>query len=92
MVAAFVRVNIEDDLYIQSNKANTSTELDFDEFFEVLARMHHSREGGEKTKKAKRLLDEDEGLEMARNFDAWLARSFFPAATEAIKTRRKKVF
>ena len=39
----FVRVNIEDDVYIQSDKANTSTELDFDEFFEVLARMYQTR-------------------------------------------------
>ena len=45
MVMAFVRVNIEDDIYIQADKQNTSTELVLDEFFEVLARMHYAREG-----------------------------------------------
>ena len=36
IVNCFVRVNIEDDVYVQSEKSNTSTELVLDEFFEVL--------------------------------------------------------
>ena len=40
LVAAFVKVNIDDDLYVQAEdekKANSSA-LDFDEFEEALAR------------------------------------------------------
>ena len=93
LVDAFVRVNIEDDVYVQANKANTSTELVFDEFFEVLARMFHTRDSaGRRDRTAKRLLEtggDDAGLELARGFDAWLETSFLPAATLAVKTRRK---
>ena len=89
MVNAFSRVNIEDDVYIQTDKSNTSTELTFDEFFEVLARMHHAREGGEQKMKAKRILEEDEGLELARSFDAWLESNFLPAANEALSARKR---
>ena len=103
MVMAFVRVNIEDDIYIQADKQNTSTELVLDEFFEVLARMHYAREGllcagggdGDQDRKhsplgrrARYILETDEGLMLARSFDAWLAESFVPAAMDAIKQRK----
>jgi hypothetical protein len=90
MINAFSRVNIEDDVYVQSDKANTSTELTYDEFFEVLARMHHAREGGEKRRKARSILEEDEGLDLARKFDAWIEGGLLPVAAEAIKARKKK--
>lgn len=93
LVDAFGRVNIEDDVYVQTDKANTSTELVADEFFEVLARMYHTRwAGGSKQRSAKKLIEgesEDAGLELARGFDAWLQESFLPAANSAIKTRKK---
>ena len=92
LVDAFVRVNIEDDVYIQADKANTSTELVFEEFFEVLARMYYAREGGPRNRKpsVKLLLESGEdGLELARGFDAWLQVGFLPAAFDAIKTRKK---
>ena len=39
MLAAFVRVNIDDDLYIQADQADTSSELVFEEFEEFIARV-----------------------------------------------------
>ena len=88
----FVRVNIEDDVYVQADKQNTSTELVFDEFFEVLCRIHHTREGGQRTKRlsAKRLLESgEEGLELARSLDVWLGESLLPKAFAAMKMRKK---
>ena len=51
IVNCFVRVNIEDDVYVQSEKSNTSTELVLDEFFEVLARCYHIQTSKESKKK-----------------------------------------
>ena len=93
LVDAFVRVNIEDDVYIQDDKKNTSTELVYEEFFEVLARMYFTREGGPRNKKppVKKLLETGEdGLELARGFDQWLEVRFLPAAAAAIKKRKKE--
>lgn len=39
LLAAFVRVNIEDDLYYQEDSDDTSSELVFDEFEEMVARV-----------------------------------------------------
>ena len=39
LLAAFVRVNIEDDLYYQDQSEDSSTELVFDEFEEFIARI-----------------------------------------------------
>lgn len=89
LVSAFVRVNIEDDIYVQEDKSNTSSELVYDEFFEALARMFHFREGGERKKKAKRHFEEDEGCGLARRFDVWLQESVLPPAFEAIRNRKK---
>ena len=95
MVSAFVRVNIEDDIYIQDDKKNTSTELVYDEFFECIARMHFSiflnRPGqASYDDDAQLLLDEDEGLGVARKFDAWLESILLPNCFAAIKDRKKR--
>ena len=42
MLAAFVKVNIDDDLYYQEQADNSSSELVFDEFEEVLARIFNT--------------------------------------------------
>ena len=39
MITAFVRVNIDDELYVQEDQNNTPTELVFDEFTEMIARL-----------------------------------------------------
>ena len=88
MVNAFARVNIEDDLFEQADKANTSTELVFDEFFEVLARMYRAREWATLLKAAK--VGKNEGLEFARGFHRWLADDLVPTLLAAIKLRKKE--
>ena len=83
VVNAFARVNIEDDLYAQSDAKNLSTELVFDEFFEVLARLYKVRAFGAHS------VIMDEGLELARGFHAWLKQDLYPAVNAAIKQRKK---
>merc|ERR1711871_954464 len=83
VVNAFARVNIEDDLYVQSNAKNISTELVFDEFFEVLARLYKVRAFGAQS------VITDEGLALARGFHAWLKEHLYPAVNAAIKQRKK---
>jgi hypothetical protein len=85
MFNAFARVNIEDDLYEQDDKRNTSTELVLDEFFETIARIFGSREWAKNEDvKGK----SGEGLEFARAFHAWLLEYFLPRCHAGIKTRR----
>ena len=85
MVNAFARVNIEDDLYEQADAKNTSTELVFDEFFEVLARIHRSCAWGNSRP------IEDDGLELARSFYRWLGDELLPTVATAIKERKKQL-
>jgi hypothetical protein len=86
MVAAFVRVNIDDELYEQEEEDNTSSELVFDEFNEMLARIFNV--------KVWQRMKEDERaaaptrIELA--FNAWLEAAFLPVAARAIKERRKR--
>ena len=84
MVNAFARVNIEDDLFEQEDKLNTSTELVFDEFWEALARMYRARDW------SKADYAREEGLEFARGFHGWLGNTLVPTLITAIKTRRKE--
>ena len=42
VLVAFVRVNIDDDLYYQASADDSSSELVFDEFEEVVARLFHA--------------------------------------------------
>ena len=83
MVSAFVRVNIDDELYEQDNEADSSSELIFDEFEEVVARIFNSREWEEDGDRsiirdlARQARLGATSLEQA--FDIWLEDSFLPA-------------
>lgn len=96
LLVVFMRVNIDDDLFVQEDKANSASELVFDEFSETIARIHGIRwskaqaaaremDGGDP-----KVVDEEaeEGLEQARDLDEWLQTSFLPEANAAIKARR----
>jgi hypothetical protein len=81
----------EDDVYVQSDKTNTSTELVYDEFVEAVARMYHTRYAKMFPKSSiKKMLDGDDGLDLAFRFDAWLSEVFLPAAFAAIKAKKMK--
>ena len=84
MLQAFVKVNIDDDLYYQDDKPEgaNSAELDFDEFEEVVARIFYTKVWL-RTPAAER----PELLETG--FDAWLADEFVPRALDAVKRRKK---
>ena len=43
LIAAFVRVNVDDEIYVQQRRENTSAELILDEFVELLVRVYHGR-------------------------------------------------
>ena len=43
LIAAFVRVNVDDEIYVQEQRENTSAELIFDEFEELMVRVYHGR-------------------------------------------------
>ena len=85
VVHAFAHVNIEDDLYAQDDAKNLSTELVFDEFFEVMARIYKIRTYGLAG------VVTDEGLELARGFHAWLKADLYPNIQQAIKVRKKRL-
>ena len=92
MVHAFTLVNIEDDIYVQSDRANTSTELVYDEFFECLVRMFQMRYAKEHPgSRLKRMLDTggDDGLDLACKLDEWLGKTFLVNAFAAIKAKKK---
>ena len=44
LIAAWVRVNIDDELYEQDEEGNTASELVYDEFSELVARIYYGRE------------------------------------------------
>ena len=71
MVSAFVRVNIDDELYEQEDADNTSTELVFEEFEEVIARIFNAREWDESQ-------GDGAGDTLEQAFDLWLQNAFWP--------------
>lgn len=83
MVAAFVRVNIDDELFVVE-EGNDPSELVYDEFCEVVARIFNGREWLGRPKA------ERQGLEVERELNAWLGASFLPKAEATIKARRRK--
>ena len=82
LVAAFVKVNIDDELYEQSEEGNTSSELVYDEFEEVVARIFY-------TKVWLRTPAAERPDLLETGFDAWLADEFVPRALDAVKRRKK---
>ena len=46
LVASFVRVNIDDELFEQADTDNSPSECVYDEFIEIVTRMYNSRENG----------------------------------------------
>lgn len=83
MIAAFVRVNVDDEVYVQTEAANTSSTLVYDEFEETLARIYAGR--------VWERLDEPARLEpesFERGFHEWLTE-LLPVLTNAIKLRKR---
>ena len=85
MIAAFVRVNIDDELYEQHEPCNSPTELEFDEFCEMVARAWNgivwSRLPSEKR----------ETGDVALALQSWLCETFLPRALGSVATRMKEM-
>ena len=45
LISAFVKVNIDDDIYYQNDMNNSSAELIFEEFEEIVARVFYGKVG-----------------------------------------------
>ena len=87
LVASFVRVNIDDEIYGRSEGGNTPSELVFAEFCELLARIFEGREWRARPQAER----ETEGeLGLIKAYHAWLSVTFLPTAEAAIKARRRK--
>jgi len=86
LVASFVRVNIDDEIYGHGEGGNTPSELVFAEFCELLARIFEGREWRARPQ-AEREAEGELGLVKA--YHAWLGATFLPMAEGAIKARRK---
>lgn len=81
MLTAFIKVNIDDELYEQPEEENTPTELVYDEFAEMIARLFHEREWLPRTQK-QRLSS------LAMAFGNWLEADFVPRALEAVQRHK----
>ena len=68
--------------YEQSEEGNTSSELVYDEFEEVVARIFY-------TKVWLRTPAAERPDLLETGFDAWLADEFVPRALDAVKRRKK---
>jgi len=88
MIAIFVKVNIEDELYEvdeddeDAEHDGDSSELCFAEFEELIARIFNAREWVHVPESARQT-----NIENA--FDGWLGSVFLPQAKAAIKRRKK---
>ena len=87
LVAAFVKVNIDDELYVQEDEDNTASELVFDEFQEIVARMFNEREWSRPERPLPEGRERAETLELG--FDQWLETYFVPRGLAAINQRKK---
>ena len=84
LVASFVKVNIDDELYVQEDEDNNSAELVYDEFEEVVARMYNLREFSRLP-----AAEQNEPNALENGFDAWLENYFVPMGMGALKLRKK---
>ena len=84
VVASFVKVNIDDELYVQEDEDNSSAELVYDEFEEVVARMYNLREFSRLP-----AAEQNEPNALENGFDAWLESYFVPMGMGALKLRKK---
>ena len=87
LVAAFVKVNIDDELYVQEDADDTASELVFDEFEEIVARMFNEREWSHPERPLPEGRERAETIE--RGFDEWLETYFAPKSLAAIRMRKK---
>lgn len=76
MVSNFVQVNIDNELFEPEDDNDCSTELTFDEFFEMLARMYAAREWNWRSC-------------FARGFDQWVETVLAPKARRIIAAQQK---
>lgn len=82
MLSAFVRVNIEDELFEQVEEGNTASELVFDEYQEMVGRIFYGRTWLQMT------AAERSGKAVELEFDAWFSDFYIPAVLEVIRAKR----
>jgi len=82
MLSAFVRVNIDDELFEQEEEGNMASELVFDEYQEMVGRIFFGRMWLHMG------AAERSGKVVEREFDAWLSDFYIPAVLETIKAKR----
>eukprot|EP00966_Prymnesium_polylepis_P325942 7381873-Prymnesium_polylepis.2 len=79
LIAAFVKVNIDDDIYYQNN---SSSELVFDEFEEIVGRIFYLKEWTQLPEEERQaMMAEGEGV-LERTFNEWLDFTFCPTVME----------
>ena len=85
MLAAFVRVNIDDELFVQEEEGDTSSELVYDEYVEMVGRVFYGRVWLH--------MDtvEQERTQIEREFDKWLGEFYVPSVLAAISSKKSKV-
>jgi hypothetical protein len=85
MLAAFVRVNIDDELYEkgEDEEGDDESELSYGEFKEMMVRIYHGREVMHIPKQ------ERERLDFEVSFRSWLESYFIPTCNAAIKRRKR---
>lgn len=95
LVATFVKVNLDDELYEHGEAGNVPSELVFDEFSELVARVFAAREaraaleGEVSAEEAAVPAAEAEEGRLEKAYHAWLGDVFLPRGEAAIKDRKK---
>eukprot|EP00966_Prymnesium_polylepis_P325937 7381869-Prymnesium_polylepis.2 len=84
MITAFVRVNIDDELYEQEEENNTPSELVFDEYTEMIARCWNGLVWRHLFPSQRRHLDP------ALELQTWLVDIFLPRAMQCTAARMKE--
>jgi hypothetical protein len=85
MLSAFVRVNIDDELYEkgEDDEGDDESELSYGEFKEMAVRIYHGREWVHLPKA------ERDNLDFEISFGSWLEGYFLPVCNDAIKRRKR---
>lgn len=88
MVTAFVKVNIDDEIYEarEDDEDNDASELSYEEFKEIIFRMFFTKYWRPHQLAAGKRAEDWEGVEQA--FEGWLADYFIPATKMAMKKRQ----
>jgi len=87
LITAFVKVNIDDEIYYQNDMNNSSAELVFDEFEEVVGRIFHGKEWSLIPEEEKLAMEKDREGALERTFHEWLEFTFVPTVMECARTK-----